>query len=121
MDKRCFGEYCAFNDNCDHCDELERYCKMWKNNMFNFKHRRNLALFMCFILLVMWNFKIGLGFLKTDFNSFAVPSFSVVLLFLFALGRSIKSRNKAMKVYQAHMTSIRKSQINSSVQPESKL
>jgi hypothetical protein len=73
------------------------------------------------MVLVMWNFKIGLDFLKTNFNSFAVPSFSVVLLFLSALGRSIKSRNKAMRVYQAHMRSIGKSQTNSSVQLESKL
>ena len=76
---------------------------------------------MCFIVLVMWNFKIGLDFLKTNFNSFAVLNFSVIFLFLSALGKSIKSRKKAMKVYQAHMTSIRKSQIKSSVQPESKL
>ncbi len=89
--------------------------------MFNFKYRRNLALFMCFIVLVMWNLKIGLDFLKTNFNSFAVLSFSVVLLFLSALGKSIKSRKKAMKAYRAHMTSIRKSQIKSSVQPEPKL
>jgi hypothetical protein len=121
MDKRCFGEYCAFNNDCDHCNELERYCKMWKNNMFNFKHRRNLALFIGFMVLAMWNFKIGLDFLKTNLNSFAVPSFSVVLLFLCALGKSTKSREKAMRVYQAHMRNIRKSQINSSVQPESKL
>jgi hypothetical protein len=109
MDKRCFGEYCAFNDNCDHCNELERYCKMWKNNMINFKHRRNLALFMCFVVLVIWNFKIGLDFLKTNFDSFAVLSLSVVLLFLSALVKNIISRKKAMKAYRAHMTSIRKS------------
>jgi hypothetical protein len=83
--------------------------------MFNFKHRRNLALFMCFIVLVMWNFKVGLDFLKTDFNSFAVLNFSVILLFLSALGRSIKSRKRALKVYQAHMTSVRKGQIKCSV------
>ena len=89
--------------------------------MFNFKHRRNLALFIGFIVLVMWNLKVGLDFLKTNFNSFAIPSFSVVMLFLSALVKSTKSRNKAMRVYQAHMRSIGKSQINSSVQPESKL
>ena len=121
MDKRCFGEYCALNNNCDHCNELERYCKMWKNNMLNFRRKRNLALFMCFVVLVMWNFKIGLDFLKTNFNSFAVLNFSVILLFLSALGKSIKSRKKAMKVYQAYMTSIRKSKIKSSVQSEYKL
>jgi hypothetical protein len=76
---------------------------------------------MCFIILVMWNFKIGLDFLKTNFNSFAVLNFSVIFLFLSALGKSIKLRKKAMKVYQTYMTSIRKSQIKSSVQPESKL
>jgi hypothetical protein len=91
---------------------------MWKNNMINFKHRRNLALFIGFMVLVIWNFKIGLDFLKINFNSFAVLSFSVILLFLSALGKNIKSRKKAMKAYRAHMTSIRKSQIKSSVQPE---
>jgi hypothetical protein len=93
---------------------------MWKNNMFNFEYRRNLALFMCFVVLVVWNVKIGLDFLRTNFNSFAVLSFSVILLFLSALGKNIKSRKKAMKAYRAHMTSIRKSQITSSVQPKSK-
>jgi hypothetical protein len=116
MDKRCFGEYCAFNNNCDHCDELERYCKMWRNNMLNFKRRRNLALFICFIILVIWNFKIELDFLKTNLNSFAVLNFSVILLFLSALGKSIESRRKAMKAYKAHMAGIGKSQIKSSVQ-----
>lgn len=77
--------------------------------MFNFKHKRNLALFIGFIVLVMWNLKVGLDFLKTNFNSFAVLSLSVVMLFLSALGKSIKSRKKAMKVYQAYLTSIRKS------------
>jgi hypothetical protein len=94
---------------------------MWKSNMLNFKHRRNLALFIGFMILVMWNFKTGLDFLKINFNSFAVPSFSVVLLFLSALGKNILSRKKAMRVYQAHVRSIRNGQINSSVQPESKL
>jgi hypothetical protein len=76
---------------------------------------------MCFIVLVMWNFKVGLDFLKTNFNSFAVLNFSVILLFLSALGKSIKSRKKAMKVYQAYLASIGKSGIKSLVQPESKL
>jgi hypothetical protein len=76
---------------------------------------------MCFIVLVMWNLKVGLDFLKTNFNSFAVLSLSVVMLFLSALVKSIKSRKKTMNAYRAHMTSIRKSQIKSSVQPESKL
>jgi hypothetical protein len=83
--------------------------------MFNFKHRRNLALFACFLLLVIWNFKIGLDFLKTGLNTFAVLNLSVILLFLSALGKSIKSRNRALKVYQAYMTCTEKSQIRSSI------
>ena len=73
---------------------------------------------MCFVVLVVWNVKIGLDFSRTNFNSFAVLSFSVILLFLSALGKNIISRKKAMKAYRAHMASIRKSQIESSVQPE---
>ena len=65
--------------------------------MINFKDRRNLSLFMCFVVLVIWNFKIGLDFLKTNFDSFAVLSLSVVLLFLSALVKNIISRKKAMK------------------------
>jgi hypothetical protein len=121
MDKPCFGGYSAFNNNCDHCNELEPYCKMWKNNMFNFKHRRNLASLICFIVLVTWNLKIGLDFLKSNLTIFALLDFSVILLFVSALGRSIESRKKAMKVYRTHVLGIGKGPITSSVQPESKL
>ena len=121
MDKRCFGEYCAFSNDCDRCSELDRYCKIWKNNMFNFKHKHNLALFTCFVVLAMWNLKIGLDFLKGNFNSFAVLSLSVVLLSLSVLVQNAKSRKKAMKAYQTYMANCRENQIKSSVLPEREL
>jgi hypothetical protein len=76
---------------------------------------------MGFIGLVAWNVKIGLDLLNTNFNLLAVLSFSVVLLFLSALAKNIESRNKAMRVYEAHMRKNGKSHINSSDQSEFKL
>jgi ABC-type Na+ efflux pump permease subunit len=57
-------------------------------------------MFISFILLVAWNFKVGFDFLKADLNLFAVLNFLVVLLFFTTLGSSIKSRKKAMEAYQ---------------------
>ena len=100
MYKECFGEYCSFNDKCDRCYELKRYCKMWKNNMFNFKRRRNLAMFICIIVIVAWNVKIGFDFLEADLKLLAILSFSAILLFFIALAKSIKSRKIATEAYQ---------------------
>jgi hypothetical protein len=76
---------------------------MWKNNMFNFKRRRNLAMFVCFIIVVAWNIQIGLDLLKTGFKVFAILDFSATLLFFLALGTSIRSRKIAMEAYEAHV------------------
>jgi len=73
---------------------------MWKNNMFNFKRRGNLAMFICFIIIVTWNIKIGFDLLKTDFKLFAILGFSTILFFSLALGTSIRSRKIAMEAYQ---------------------
>ena len=100
MRKQCFGEYCAFNDDCDSCHELNQYCKMWKNNTFNFKRRRNLMMFICFIIIVVWNVKIGSDLLKTDFKALTILSFSIILFSFLALGTSIRSRKIAMEAYQ---------------------
>lgn len=100
MRKRCFGEYCAFNDECDRCHELKRYCKIWKNNIFNFKRRRNLAIFICFIIIVAWNFNVGFHLVRTNFKSFTILNFSAILLFFLVLGKGIKSRKIATEAYQ---------------------
>jgi ABC-type Na+ efflux pump permease subunit len=65
-------------------------------------------MFLCFMLLAAWNFKIGLDFLKSQFNLFAALNFLVVLLFFSALGSSIKSRKKAMEAYQIYLRKHRK-------------
>lgn len=105
MRKGCFGEYCAFNDDCDHCYELNQYCKKWQNNMFNFKHRRNLAIFICFIIIVAWNVKIGFDLIKTGFILFAILGLSTTLFFSLALGASIRSRKIAMEAFKNHLES----------------
>jgi lipopolysaccharide export LptBFGC system permease protein LptF len=67
--------------------------------MFNFKRRGNLAMFICFILIVAWNVKIGFDLLTTDLKLFAILGFSTVLFFFLALGITIRSRKIAMKAY----------------------
>lgn len=71
--------------------------------MFNFKRRRNLAMFICFMMIIAWNFKIGFDFAMSDFKSFAILNFSAVLFFFLALGTSIRSKKMTMKAYQAHV------------------
>lgn len=71
--------------------------------MFNFKRKRNLAIFISFIIIVAWDFKIGFDLVRADCSSSAILAFSAILLFLLALGKSIKSRKKAMEVYQAYV------------------
>jgi ABC-type multidrug transport system fused ATPase/permease subunit len=71
--------------------------------MFNFKRRRNLTMFICFIIIVMWNIRIEFDLVKTDFKLFAILDFFVILLFFLALRTSIKSRKIAMEAYQAHV------------------
>ena len=78
-------------------------------------------MFISFILLVAWNFKVGFDFLKADSNLFAVLSFLVVLLFFITLGSSIKSRKKAMEAYQTCLGNIGKSQRRIITQTETKL
>jgi len=70
---------------------------MWKNNMFNFKHRRNLAMFICFIIIVAWNVKVLFDLLEMGFKLLAILDFSAILLFLVILARSIRSRKIAME------------------------
>lgn len=103
MSKRCFGEYCAFNGECDRCYELSQYCRMWKNNMFNFRRRRNLAMFICFIIIVAWNIKIGCDLLTTKFKFLSALDFLAILSFFLAFATSIRSWKKAKKAYQAHL------------------
>jgi hypothetical protein len=67
-------------------------------------------MFISFILLVAWNFKVGFDFLKADLDMFAVLNFLVILLFFTTLGSSIKSRKKAMKAYHIYLGNIGKSQ-----------
>jgi len=55
------------------------------------------------MLLAAWNFKVGLDFLKLQFNLFAALNFLVVLLFFSASGSSLKSRKKAMEAYQIYL------------------
>jgi ABC-type Na+ efflux pump permease subunit len=78
-------------------------------------------MFISFILLVAWNFKVGFDFLKADLNLFAVLNFMVVLLFFITLGSSIKSRKKAMEVYQVYLRNTGKSQRMAITQTETKL
>ena len=78
-------------------------------------------MFISFILLVAWNFKVGFDFLKADLNLFAVLNFLVVLLFFITLGSSIKSRKKAMKGYQVYLRNTGKSQRRAITQTETKL
>jgi ABC-type Na+ efflux pump permease subunit len=78
-------------------------------------------MFISFILLVAWNFKVGFDFLKADLNLFAVLNFLVVLLFFITLGSSIKSRKKAMEVYQVYLRNAGKSQRRAITQTETKL
>jgi hypothetical protein len=107
MPKRCFGEYNAFNDECEHCHELEHYCRMWKKNMLNFKRKRNLTTFICFLIIIAWNIKIGLDFIKTNSTLFTILDFSALLLFFLALKASIKSRKTAMGAYDTYVRSIK--------------
>ena len=78
-------------------------------------------MFISFILLVAWNFKVGFDFLKADLNLFAVLNFLVVLLFFITLGSSIKSRKKAMEVYQVYLRNAGKSQRRAITQTETEL
>lgn len=71
--------------------------------MFNFKHKRNLATFICFIIIVAWNFKIGFDLIKIDSKLFVILDFSAILFFFLALGKSIKSRKMVMEAYQAYL------------------
>ncbi len=57
-------------------------------------------MFICFIIIVAWNVKIGFDLLKTGFKLFAIIGFSTILFFSSALGISIRSRKMAMKAYQ---------------------
>lgn len=66
--------------------------------MFNFKRKRNLMIFICFIIIVAWNVKIGFDLMKTDSKLFTILNFSALLLFFLALRASIKSRKAAMEV-----------------------
>lgn len=68
--------------------------------MFNFKRRRNLAMFICIIVIVAWNVKIGFDFLEADLKLLAILSFSAILLFFIALAKSIKSRKIAIEAYK---------------------
>ena len=68
--------------------------------MFNFKRRGNLAMFICFMIIVAWNAKIGFDLLTSNFKLFAILSFSTALFFSLALGKSIRSRKIAMEAYQ---------------------
>jgi len=78
-------------------------------------------MFVSFILIVAWNFKVGFDFLKADLNLFAVLNFLVVLLFFITLGSSIKSRKKAMEAYQICLGNTGKSQRRAITQTETKL
>jgi len=71
--------------------------------MFNFKRRRNLAMFICFAIIVAWNSKIRFDFVKTDFKILAILDFCAVLLVFLALGKSIKSSKIAIEAYQTHV------------------
>lgn len=103
MSKQCFGEYCAFTSDCDRCYELSQYCKMWKHNMFNFRRRRNLTMFICFIIIVAWNIKIGFDLLKTEFRLLSILDLLAILLLFLSFGTNIRSGKLAMKAYQAHL------------------
>ena len=78
-------------------------------------------IFISFILLVAWNFKVGFDFLKADLNLFAVLNFLVVLLFFTTLGSSIKSRKKAMEAYQIYLRNTGKNQRRAITQTETRL
>jgi hypothetical protein len=78
-------------------------------------------MFISFILLVAWNFKVGFDFLKADLNLLAVLNFLVVLLFFITLGSSIKSRKKAMEAYQICLGNTEKSKRSNITQAETKL
>jgi len=78
-------------------------------------------MFISFILLVAWNFKVGFDFLKADLNLFAVLNFLVVLLFFITLGSNIKSRKKAMEAYQVYLRNTGKSQRMAITQTQIKL
>ena len=71
--------------------------------MLNFKRRRNLAIFICFIIIVAWNTKIGFDLVKTDFKLFVVLDFSAILLFFLALAKSIKSKQIVVEAYGAYI------------------
>lgn len=55
-------------------------------------------IFICFIIIVAWNVKIGFDLMKTDSKLFTILNFSALLLFFLALRASIKSRKAAMEV-----------------------
>lgn len=75
--------------------------------MFNFKQKRNLATFICFLIIIAWNIKIGLDFIKTDSTLFTILDVSALLLFSLALKASIKSRKAAMEAYDTYVRSIK--------------
>jgi len=68
--------------------------------MLNFKHKRNLALLVCFIFIAAWNVKIGFDLLNTIFKSFVILNFLAILFSSLALGTSIRSRKIVMEAYQ---------------------
>jgi len=54
----------------------------------------------CFNILVMWNIKVGLDLLQTEFKVFAALDFTAIIFFFLVLKASIKSRKTAIKAYQ---------------------
>ncbi len=68
--------------------------------MFNFKRKRNLLTFICFISLLVWNIKVGLDLLKTDFKILAALDFAAIIFFFLVLKASIKSRKTAVEAHQ---------------------
>lgn len=70
--------------------------------MLNLKRRRNVATLLCFVLLALWNFKIGLDFLVAKLDVLALPSFLVVILFFSALVSSVRSRRKVLEIHSEY-------------------